>query len=195
MRFPKSPIIAAMLAVFVTACSAPDTKTFPDITFTHLPEIRLAVSDVVTTSTFKSSFDLPRVENEMPVIPEKVVRGWAGDRLSATGEGTGIATYTVTDARVTASALETDATLKDWFTDEQAVRYDVNLAATLDIDDPGASASGNAEASAHHSITVPEGATLNDREQALFDMISKTASDLDRALEANIRQHLPGWVR
>ncbi|MEQ8666855.1 MAG: hypothetical protein RIC16_14135 [Rhodospirillales bacterium] len=195
MKLSKSPIIAAVLAILVSACTAPDTKTFPDITFTHLPKLHLAVGQVVTSSSFKSSYDLPRVENEMPVVPEKVVRRWAADRLVATGEGTGIATYTVTDARMTASALATDETLKDWFTDEQAVRYDISLAATLTIDDPAASAAGNAEAAASHSITVPEGATLNDREQAIFEMISKTAANLDRALEANIRRHLPGWIR
>ena len=195
MKPLKSTLIALAMSLAAVACAAPDTKTFPEITFSHLPQLNLAVGDVVTSSAFKTSYDLPRVENEMPAVPEAVLRRWADDRLVATGEGSGIATFTVTDASMTASALETDKTLKDWFTDEQAVRYDIRLAATVSIDDPAASASGNAEASAHHSITVPEGASLNDREQALFDMISKTASDLDRALEANVRQHMPGWIR
>lgn len=183
------------VVVFTAACTTPDYKRFPDISFGHLPPINMAVGETSVASSFKSSFNLPRVENEMPVLPERVIRGWVSDRIVATGEGTGTLTLTVTDASVTASALETDKNIKAWFTDEQAVRYQVNLAATVEVDDPAVSAQGIAKASAQRSITVPEGATLNDREQALFDMISAASADLDQALETNIRRHLSRWIR
>lgn len=191
----KTLAVIVLVSFGVAACSAPDYSPWPPITFNKTAKLPMAVSNVNSTSTFRSSYDLPRVENEMPVTPEAVVQRWASDRIVATNEGSGTLTYTVTDAKVTAYALETDQTLKAWFTDEQAVRYEIHLAAEVAINDPAASAAGKAEASANRSITVPEKATLNTREQALYDMIKATAMDLDKALEANMRQHLANWVR
>ena len=189
-----------ILAVFVlaglgvTACTAPGYQTWQPIGFSQSPKLMMAVSGIESASAFRSSYDLPRVENEMPVNPEASIQRWAKDRIVQSGDGTGTLTYTVTDARVIATALETDESLKAWFTDEQAVRYEINMAARVEVTDP-VGATGRAEATVTRSITVPEKATLNDREQALYDMIKAAAIDLDQALEANVRQHLSTWMR
>lgn len=195
MKPLKSPAVLIFVGFGLSACTAPDYQSWPPINFKQSAPLSMAVSEVVTVSAFQSSYDLPRVENEMPVNPDATLQRWANDRVAATGERTATLTYTVTDAKVVASALETDQTLKAWFTDEQAVRYEVTLAATVEINDPAAGAAGMAEAAAQRSTTVPENATLNVREEALYELIRATTADFDQALEANVRQHLANWLR
>lgn len=191
----KKLCLIVLVGIGTAACTAPGTQTLPPVTFTASGPLAIAVSNVETTATFNSSYDLPRVENEMPVTPEAVLQRWAKDRIAATGEGTGTLRYTVTDAKVVASALQTDQTLKAWFTDEQAVRYTIDLAGMVEINDPAINANGAVEAAANRSVTVPEGATLNERDKVLYDLIVAATRDFDDALEANVRQYLASWVR
>ena len=195
MRAVLTKCLMIVAVASVAACAAPQTKVFPDITFSHLPPISIAVDEKSTLSAFQSSYTMPYVEHEMPVLPEAVLRQWAADRLVPSGEGSARLVYTILDASVTAKALSTDETLKAWFTDEQAVKYEVSLKAEVKIDDSANGASGVAEASAKRSVTVPEGATVNERNQTLFDLISAAAGDFNTQLEANVRRYLANWVR
>lgn len=186
------------IVLFVTAlgaCAAPERNVYPDITFNHLSPINLDVLSVTTVRGYEPSYEMPNVAHEMPVLPEAVMRQWAHDRLVASEQGDARLTYTIVDANVTATSLATDETLKDWFTDEQAIRYEVSLAARIDIADPSRNASGVAEAASKRSITVPEGATLNVRNETLYDLINGAIQDLNNQLDANVREYLAMWVR
>lgn len=195
MPLPIRFTTLALVMAAGVACTVPEENDFPAVSFRHLPTIDMAVADTTVASTFQTFFNLPRVENEMPVLPENVLRNWARDRLVSTGEGQAALTFTVTDARVVVSDLKTDQTLKAWFTNEQAVRYTVSLSAVVSVDDPDLLSSGRAEAATQRSVIVPEDATLNERRQILFDLIVEAAGALDTALEENIGEHLAMWIR
>lgn len=121
------------------------------------------------------------------------MRRWAGDRLHASG-GQNFARFIILDATVTEQAMNTDGTFKAVFTNEQELRYDAVAEAVLEIRSETGSFLGNATARVSRFITIPENATLNERDQALFDMIDRLMRNFDTELGDNIRVHLSQWV-
>lgn len=192
---PFFRVIVFSLFVALGACAqvAPP-PTLPEITFAHLTPFQLAVGSVEVESKFSSPLTPPHAEHKIPQSPETVMRRWAEDRLNATG-GETFARFIILDATVTEHALETDGTLTAVFTNEQEMRYQAAAEATLEIRSATGSYLGNATARATRAITIPENATLNERDQALFDMVDRMMQNFNTELEANIRTYLAQWVR
>ena len=165
-----------------------------EITFAHLSPYQLAVSGVEVEVQFSSPMTAPHIEHTVPQSPEQVMRRWAGDRLNATG-GDSFARFIILDATVTEQALETDGTLTAVFTNEQALRYEAAAEAVLEIRDASGNLLGNATARVTRTITIPENATLNERDQALFDFIDRLMQNFDTEMDENIRIYLAQWIR
>ncbi len=185
--------VATLLAIGACAQVAPP-PTLAEITFAHLSPYQLAVRGVEVESRFSSSMTPPHVELALTHPPERVLRRWAADRLQATG-GEAFARFIILDATVTEFALETDGTLTAVFTNEQALRYEAAAEALLEIRDATGGFLGNATARVTRTITIPENATLNEREQVLFDLVDRLMRNFDTELDGNIRTHLAQWVR
>lgn len=192
-RFSRICLVMALLAV--TACAqAVPPPTFPEITFSHLSPYRLAVDNIEIESRFSPSMTAPQIEHTLAQSPERVLRRWVDDRLQAKGGGS-FARFIILDAAVSEQALETDGTLTAVFTNEQALRYEAAAEAILEIRGTAGEFLGKATARVTRTITVPENASLNEREQALFDLIDRMMRNFDTELDANIRTHLAQWIR
>ena len=125
----------------------------------------------------------------MPLAPAQAMRNWATDRLRATGTS-GQAKFIIVDASVKAERLRKKEGLKAMFTLEQAARYDARLEAKLEIETAGGLGKGFATATATRHRTIPEAASINERDDALYRFIEATAKDFDRVMSANIDRHL-----
>jgi len=191
--FLQIVFVATLLATGGCAQVAPPS-TFAEITFAHLSPYQLAVSVVEVESRFTSSMKAPHVELALTQPPERVLRRWAADRLQATG-GDIFARFIILNATVTEHALEIDGTLTAVFTNEQALRYEAVVEAILEIRAMAGGFLGNATARVSRSITIPENATLNEREQALFDLVDSLMQNFDTELDGNIQNYLAQWVR
>ena len=66
---------------------------------------------------------------------------------------------------------------------------------TIELVDGAGRARASVEGEATRTRTLPENATLREREEILFQMSEDLASDLDKVLEANIRQHFAPYLR
>ncbi len=183
--------ILSCLGVFLAACTtvAP-APGFPDLTYGHLPPIRLDVAAVEIVDAYSPPLRDPNVEHRAPAQPAVAARRWAEDRLVAAGNRGGRAVYTIRDASIIEIKLEPTSGLKGVFIKDQSERYDARLAVELAIFDATGSQRGNATATATRSRTVPENVTLNERERIWFQMVEGMMADLNRELEKAIGQSL-----
>jgi len=76
------------------------------------------------------------------------------------------------------------------FTTEQSERYDARLEVEIDAAGARGLRAANAVARAERSRTIPEDATLSERETLWYELSEKLMLDFDRAMEAQIRKHL-----
>lgn len=181
-------ILTGLFAVLVlAACETPvQVQTFPDITFAHAPKIGLNVAAIEIVNEVTQPVNAPKA-------PAKAIEQWARDRLVAKG-ASGTARFVVTDGALAHQPMKVEQGLKGAFKVQQSDRYSASVAAVLEIYDAGGFRRGSADASAERSITTGEDATMNDRDQALFDLVEGTAKDFDSRMEGAIRRYIGGFV-
>lgn len=186
---------ATLIAATVAACAnTPPAPVYPDIRFTNVDPLPIRALRVDITSDYKPTFAPPNVEHLMPVSPERMARQWALDRLQPLRSGTAVARYTILDAHVTETKLATTEGIKGAFTDQPSERYEAVLRVRFALDDPARAYHGEVETSVRHSLTVQEGASLNDREKAWYELTQKLAADFDKAMTDNLRTYLPDAI-
>ena len=183
--------LALVLPLLAACTTPPDAPKFADITFEHRPDIEMDVADIVVEQAYQAPMEAPNVDHLFPVQPARALMAWGQDRLVAMGER-GLATYTVTDASAVVEDLGTDQSLSDYFTTEQAERYTLKMAVRLSVEHPGGTAS--IRVTGQRATTVPEGASVFDRERVWYEMTEKLMADMDAELETTLRQELGRYV-
>lgn len=193
--FRKTALIIATLFALggVSACATPPAPQFPDLTFTHMPQIALGVARIEIVDNFTPPADANHVENRMPITPEKALRNWARDRLRAEGVS-GVAKFIIENAAVTETELPRKKGLTGVFTTEQSHRYDANVNVSLRLEGVPRVNEAFAQAAVSRAQTVPEDASINVREEAWFDLTEQLMKDFDPQMSASIRQHLADFV-
>ena len=166
-----------------------------DLRFTHLLPITLAVSGLRIESTYVAPMHAPNVDHEFPVPPLQALKNWGHDRLRTIGGSTDRLVMVIDNASAVHDRLRTDRKLTGLFKDEQADRYRVQVAAHLEIQGPDGRRRAVASATASRSITTPEGATLNQREQIWYDTTAALMTDFDDEMERQIRRYMAAWIR
>ena len=107
----------------------------------------------------------------------------------------GTARFIIIDAGVTEQALDTDGNFTAYFTNEQALRYEASVEAVIELQSANGMSKGNAKARVVRAVTVPEKASVNEREQALFNLIEKLMKEFDARMDESIRAHLSTWLQ
>ncbi len=187
--------VAVGLFALLAACETTvPPKQFPDLRYTHLPAISLAVSRVVVVEQYQSATAKPHVEAEFPVLPARAASQWLKDRLSAVG-GPDTVRATVTKASVVEVPLKRTSGVRGAFTKDQSERYDATLAVQIEILDSRGKQRGIVSSEATRSQTVTEDISLADREQVWFRMTEAMMSDLNSSLEKQVREHFKRWLR
>ena len=176
-----------VLGVLLAACETPpERNTFADITFSHQPPIRLDLAAVESKVAYDPPLTPPHAEHLMPKNLGAVAQRWADDRLKAEGSQ-GTLTYTVVEASVIAEELETQGGLTGFFTVDQAERYAAKVIVEMKMQRPDGT-TGTATVQASRTTSVPEDATLNERERIWYQMIERLMRDMDGELEATVRR-------
>ena len=185
-RIPGSVMLLAV-GVALSACQMPPPQPrFPEITFQHLPPVKLDVREVKVEQAYLPPNEAPNVEHLFPVRPGAAAERWARDRLVAAGPGRR-ARYIVREASVVEVALKTSDGLQGAITIEQSERYDARIVVEVQIIAENGQSEGALTVEAVRSRSVPEDLTLNQREQVWFEMTEALARDLDAVLEKTIR--------
>jgi len=81
------------------------------------------------------------------------------------------------------------------FTTEQSQRFDIGVNVEVRLEGVPRVTQAYADAIVTRSQTVPEDATINVREEALFALTEQVMKDFDPQMSASIRKHLADFVR
>lgn len=193
----RIPALAAVFAaaVMFAGCAAEVKRPgFPQISFAHLQPINLNVARVEVENRYVSPATRPNVEHEFPVSPAAAASNWARDRLRAVGR-TGTARVIVRRASVIEVPLKRSTGLKGAFTRDQSERYDAIIDMVVELRDAQGNVRVTVESTAKRSRSVSENISVNEREKVWFSMTETMMSDLNTALEKQIRIHMKEWLR
>ncbi|UUX51941.1 hypothetical protein NUH88_09595 [Nisaea acidiphila] len=195
MRLRAALFLLVLMVPVLSACeTAPPATTFPELTFRHKQPIRLAVGSIEIYNEFRMPFAPPNVEHKMPVAPGPAAERWGQDVLQAAG-GPDKLVMVITDASVTETPLKRKKGLEGAFTNEQTERYDGRIAVRLEIRTALNKRRAVAEAFATRSTTIPEDASLNDRETLWYGLTEKLLDDFDTAVRPQVSAHLGDFLR
>lgn len=185
---------STLLVIFSGCVNTPPREIFPDLRYSHLKPIPLAVNSLEIKIDFVSSGRPPNVEHRLPIVPSKAASNWLEDRILTVG-GIDSLRATVTKASVTETQLTRSLGLRGAFTIDQSERYDGELEIIMEIFDPNGKRRAMVSSRAVRSRTVTEDSTLSNREEIWFRMIEAMMNDLDKALEAQISKNFARWRR
>jgi hypothetical protein len=176
----------SLLAAAVTACAFDDpSNRFADITYQHLPDIRLDVGEIQIEQAYVGPSEAPNVGYRFPVAPKDAAAQWGRDRLVAQGDRLTFR-YIVREASAVETSLKTKTGVTGLITTEQSERYDTHIVIEMQILD-GRQLQGSASAEARRSITLPENITLKEREKVWYKLTEDTMNDLNDQLEQTIK--------
>lgn len=188
--------VAGAAGLVLAACETSVRRTvWPDITFAHRTPIPLSVNGIeVIDASGMLVVEPPAsdIRGAMPVSPLETVRAWSALRLQAAG-GYGTAVVSITENRFVEVPLATKQGVEGLFSVDQSERYEGALAVRVEIvGDP--SGSGYVQARVGATRTVPEDYSINQREQALYDMLAGMMKNVDERLEQEMRANLSRWI-
>ena len=187
-------LLLTALAALAACDTPPMRQSFATLTFQDRPPLRLDVAQLEIVEAYKAPGVAPHVDHLFPQKPADVAAAWGRDVLRAVGQR-GMATYTVTDASATQTALPRATGMSQMFKTEQSDRYDLHIEVKLEVGNPLLASTGYVTASANRSQTVAEDMTLNEREAVWFQMTESAMRELDEKLEAAIKDKLKPFVR
>ncbi len=189
-----SLLILLMIAAALPSCeTAPPSRPLLELSYAHLPPIRLNVAEIEVDNRYRPPLEAPNVEHRFAPTPARAAEIWARDRLRA-GGASGRARFVISRASVVETKLALKTGIVGAFTREQAERYDALLQTTLEILSPGGRRLGIVTSSAQRSRTVAEGISIGARERVWFEMTEGMMVDLDAELSGQIRGHLSAFV-
>ncbi|MSO65745.1 MAG: hypothetical protein EXQ85_08130 [Alphaproteobacteria bacterium] len=166
----------------------------PELSYAHLPPIRLNVGQIEVNEIYEPPLKPPNVEHLFPTTPQTAARRWAADRLQAAG-GEGRAVFVIRRASVIETKLPRAQGLRAMFSNEQSERYDGRLEVAIEIRNDRGFQDAFATAQADRSRTLPENVTLYGRERAFLEITEGLMKDVNDQLEVNIRQYLSRYLR
>ena len=187
---------SGLASFLLGACqTSVDRTVWPDITFGHREAVAMSVAGVEVSDVSAPGAVQPPaydIRNALPVSPLATMDAWAHQRINALG-GYGTALVKITENRFVEVPLETEQGVGGLFTNSQSERYEGAMTVRIEIvGDPAGQ--GFVEARSAASRTVPEDYSINQREQALYDMIATIVKNLDERLVAEMRANLSRWV-
>lgn len=193
-RTVKRSLGAALFAVLVlVACNSPPSRgPFPELTYSHLPEIALDVAAIEIVDAYRSPGADPNVEHLYPITPAAAARRWAEDRLRAVGID-GIARFIILDA----SSIEHRNVPPPEGTSSEKTRdrYDMRTAIRIEISKANGTRSAFVTAESMLQQFVDPATTLNERERIWFRNVEALMNSLDAELDRGIAAGFGPYLR
>lgn len=194
MRRFISFVLLPITAMALAACQPPDKPRYADITFDHLPPIRLDVAEIVVKSAYQEPLEAPHVGEQFPVSPSKAARRWVDDRLQAVGQR-GTATVTIVESSAVETELERTEGIKGVFTKDQAQSYEIAIEVLIEAMDPVGPRSATASARITRKTSVAEDFTLNEREGTWYKLTQDGMNAFNEVMERQIGKTLGGFTK
>ena len=193
-RLSKTFFVLAGAALVAACTSDPPAPSYPPIRFNDGTVLRLNVAEIDIVQAYKAPLKAPNAEHLFPVPPADAAAQWAKDRLRAAG-ASGRAEAVIENASVIETKLKRTGGIRGAFTTDQTERYDAELKVTVRILDADGTERARASSTARRHRTMPEDATVNEREGQWYRMTRLLMTTIDESLVRQINQSLSGFLR
>ena len=108
----KLLFLVSLLSCTLLSCKTNNIhSTTPELTFSHLPDIRINVANIVVLNEYKMPFKQPNVEHVAPISPGASVERWVSDILIPVGDKLD-AQFVIKSGSIIESELKTQKGLK-----------------------------------------------------------------------------------
>lgn len=186
--------LAALALALAAACAPlPPEPTYPEITFRNQPQFRFDAAEVELVKAYKSPLKAPNVEHESPLLPAAVLRRWIADRVVAAGAERRVKA-TIEDASITETLLPINQDFEASFTTEQAARLDASLALRIELLDARGFQLAMVRAKSARARSLPEDATLRERDEVMFQLTEDLANDIDAIMSERIPDQFAAYL-
>ena len=183
------------IALGTAACqSRPPDEPYPPLRYTNYPVIELDVALIEIENAYVPPASPPNVDHLFPVTPLAATNQWLKDRLKAVGT-VGRVRAVIANAAAISTSIETNKSFSGYFINEQAEQFDANLEVVIEVLDDAGARVGVAWASAKRAQTIPEDASLRDKDLVWYRMTDSLMTAFDKEIELQIRRKLDRWVR
>lgn len=190
--FPR--IIISFLAIAaLAACqtSAPARLGKPQFTG---PAFAINASDIQFTKTNPTPATDIQAREQFPTRLDSGMEQWARDRLQLRG-GANRLELELVDAYVTEQPLPVTKGFSGLFKNEQSARYTGKLKVVLKLYTPErVMPHAGVESEVSRSMTLPEGASVAERQQAYNDLVISMLQHIDEDMSQRIPQHLAEFL-
>ena len=193
------PKIKLLFLVSFLSCTLLSCKTnnidftTPELTFGHLPDIRINVANIAVFNEYKMPFKEPNIEHLAPISPGASIERWVSDILIPVGDKLD-AQFVIKSGSIIESELKTQKGLKGIFSIEQSKRYTATIDVQLEIFD-GSRRLATINAKAQRSHTLREDATPNSKTNLLFNLVENLMATFDRELRRQVDLHLQNYTQ
>jgi hypothetical protein len=185
---------ALVLAVALIGCSTTVSRpVIPTLSYSHLPPLEMSVARVELVEAYRSPLQDPNVEHTFPTPPALAFKRWVNDRVRPVGQNDTLR-ITVEDASARRQPLPRTEGIEALFTTDQIERIDATVDVLLEVVDNGGTVISTVTAKAQRTRTIPEGLTLNERDQIYQEITEALINDLNATLEQNIRQYMASYM-
>lgn len=131
---------------------------------------------------------------QFPTTIDTGVEKWTASRLRAAG-GANRLEVDILHSSVTEEALPVEKGFMGAFKDEQNRRYTARLKLALNLYSPDRyTARAGVESEVHRSTTLPESASLAQRQQAFNDLVTGLLQQMDIDLSQRIPQYMQPYM-
>lgn len=187
-------ILGVISVLALAACGqGPAPKPAPSLSFSDKAAIHLDVAQLEIVPEYVSPGRSPNIEHLMAVSPEAGTVRWVQERLKPMGR-TGTARVIIKDAKVVEVPLQVEQGFGGMFKKQQSERYDGSLDVMVQILDERHLPIADVVARATRTRSVPEGVSLNERDQVLFDITESLVRDVDSQMDGLVRSYMHRWV-
>jgi hypothetical protein len=188
-------IIAALATLILAACHETPPPAPLEPLALDAPTYTFNVASISTAQDYKSPKIPPNVEHLSDLTPAQAVKQWSGMRLIAAGHGNSLE-VDIKDASIVKKDIPKQKTgIVGMFTAEQTEEYDGSLDVEIKIYSPQSVLSvAHAEIHVQRSQTLPENATILDRQRLYHQITLDLMKAFEAEADASIRQYLSRYL-
>ncbi len=191
----KALYLATILSLF--SCESKiSTPQYAMISFAHKPPIYFDAAEIIIDNQYqKQTKDSNNIDDQLPINLSQIANSWAKNRLIANGDN-GRLIFTIKNASMVEKNLQKTTGLKGILTIDQDKKYNANIAIEIKVENNNIDKINHAKTiiKVKHSQSVSEKITLNQRHQIWYEMVEKTATDMDIILDKNINIYLKDFI-
>ena len=187
---------SSLALVTAAGCATtPPAAVFPELTWGHLPPLRLLVDDVQVINAYTPPGVDPYVDHAFPTPPALAAFRWAKDRLVAAGGNSSgnIVVATILEGQVQEVRLQTTGGLTGALKTEQAERYDGRLTMRVELF-AATGAVDTVSVSIDRTQSVLEGITVSERRQVWFEYTEAMMAEFNGRMEDEIRRRMRDYL-